>query len=84
MRTWKFMFASLIQVYLIQLTFIPLVGNISLLNENVQNQVDDSYGGGINFVSFPLTVNTGRNERWSLQLQTIFTENEQICVTANR
>lgn len=84
MRAWKFMFASLIQVHLIQLTFIPLVDNISLLNENVQNQVDDSYGGGINFVSFLLTVKTGRNERWSLQLQTIFTENEQICVTANQ
>lgn len=77
------MFAFLIHVHLIQLTFILLMDNISLLNENVQNQVDESCGGGINFVSFLLTVKTGRNERWSHQLQTIFTENVQIYVTAN-
>lgn len=84
MTAWKFMFAFLIQVPLIQLTFIPLVNNISLVNENVQNQVDEGCGGGINFVSFLLTVKTGGNERWSHQLQTVFTENEQICVTANQ
>lgn len=78
------MFAFLIQVHLIQLTFILLMDNISLLNENVQNQVDEGCGGGINFVSFLLTVKTGRNERWSHQFQTIFTENGQICVTANQ
>lgn len=78
------MFAFLIQVHLIQLTFIPLVDNISLLNVNVQNQVDDSCGGGTNFVSFLLTVNSGRNKRLLHQLQTIFTENEQIYVTANQ
>lgn len=78
------MFAFLIQVHLIQLTFIPLVDNISLLNENVQNQVDDSCGGGSHFVSFLLTVKSGRNERLSHQLQTIFTESEKISVTANQ
>lgn len=63
---------------------LSLVDNISLLNENIQNQVDEGCGGGINFVSFLPTVKTGRNERWSHQLQTIFTENEQICVTASQ
>lgn len=52
------MFTFLIQVHLIQLTFIPLVDNISPLNENVQNQVDEGCGGGINFVSFLLIVKT--------------------------
>lgn len=54
MRAWKFMFAFLIQVHLIHLTFIPLVNNISLLNENVQNRVDGGCEGGIHFVSFLL------------------------------
>lgn len=54
-----------------QLTFIPLVDNISILNENVQNQVDEGCGGGIHCISFLLTVKTGRNERWSHQLQTM-------------
>lgn len=77
-------YAFLIQVHPIHLTFITLMANISLLNEDVQNQVDEGCGGGINFVSFLLTVKTGRNEKQSHQLQTIFTENEQICVTANQ
>lgn len=72
MRAWKFMFAFLIQVHLIHLTFILLVSNISLLNENVQNEVDGCCEGGIHFVSFLLTVKTGRNERWSHRLQTVF------------
>lgn len=54
-----------------QLTFIPLVDNISILNENVQNQVDEGCGGGINYISFLLIVKTERNERWSHQLQTV-------------
>lgn len=54
-----------------QLTFIPLVNNISLVNDNVQNQVDEGCGGGINCISFLLTVKTGRNKRWSHQLQTV-------------
>jgi len=51
-----------------QLTFIPLTDNISILNENVQNQVDEGCGGGICYISFLLTVKTGRNERWSHQI----------------
>lgn len=47
------MFAFLIQVHLIQLTFIPLANNISLLNENVQNQVDEDCGGGQFFLISP-------------------------------
>lgn len=54
-----------------QLTFIPLVDNVSLLNENVHNQVDEDCGGGIDYISFLLTVKTGRNERWSYKLQTV-------------
>lgn len=54
-----------------QLTFIPLVNNISLLTDNVQDQVDEGCGGGIHCISFLLTVKTGRNKRWSHQLKTL-------------
>lgn len=55
-RAWEFMFAFLIQVLLSWPLFLWWITYQSLLNENVQNQVDESCGGGICYISFLLTV----------------------------